>query len=109
MESCEPQGQDVEKTWRLPAHARPLETTLNDMLAGPLHGTGPHGESTLPGLLVSDPSPVPLHGADQLGQGVADGLFPGPHILTPSRLPFAYNGMVNAARVHQRHCNSETL
>jgi hypothetical protein len=81
MESCKPQRQDVENARRLPAHARPLETTVNDRLARPLHGTGSYGKPTVPGLLIPDTGPVPLHIADQLGQGGADGLFPGPHPL----------------------------
>ena len=80
-ESGHPQGQDVEKTRRLPAHARAFESTLNDMLARALHRSGPHGQPTLPGLLVLDPGPVPRDIADQLGQRLADGLFPRPHAL----------------------------
>jgi hypothetical protein len=76
-----PQHQDIEKAWQLPAHVRQLETMLKDLLARPFHGTGPDGETAVPGLLVPDTSPVALHIADQLGQRLADGLFPGPHPL----------------------------
>src|SRR5262249_53960796 len=81
IESDDPQRQDVEKASLLPAHARPLETTMNDRLARPLHRAGTDSEPTVPWLLVSDTSPVPLHIADQLGQRVADGLLPRPHPL----------------------------
>jgi hypothetical protein len=76
-----PQRQDIEKAWQLPAHVRQLETLLRDLLARPFHGTGPDGETAVPGLLVPDTSPVALHIADQLGQRLANGLFPGPHPL----------------------------
>src|SRR5215831_13518694 len=81
IESGDPQRQDVEKAWQLPAHPRTLEATLNDMLARALHRPGPHSQPTLPGLLVPEAGPVALDVADQLGERVADGLFPGPHAL----------------------------
>jgi hypothetical protein len=84
VESGDPQGQDIEKTRLLPAHARPLETTVNDMLARPFNRTGTHGQPTVPRLLVPDASPVALDVADQPGQGIAEDLVPHPHALEGS-------------------------
>src|SRR5918996_320789 len=79
VESGETQRQDVEKAWPLPTHPCALETTLDNMLTRPFHRPGPHGQPTLPGLLVLDAGAVALEIADQLGQGVAEGFFPRPH------------------------------
>jgi hypothetical protein len=79
IESGEPQGQDVEEAGLLPAHARPLEMALNDMLTCPFHGAGTHREPTVPGRLVPDPSSILLQVAYQRGQDLAEGLFPRPH------------------------------
>ena len=76
VELGHPQGQDVEKAGLFPTHARAFEPTLNDMFVRALHSTRTYGEPTMPGFLVSDPGPVPLHVAEQLGQRGADGLFP---------------------------------
>jgi hypothetical protein len=81
VESGDPQGQDVEKTRRLSAHARARETTVHHRLARPFNRTGPHGQPTVPRLLVPEASPVPLDVAAQPSQGVAENLFPPPHPL----------------------------
>jgi hypothetical protein len=101
VEPGDPQRQDVKKAWLLPAHAGSLEATLNDMLARPLYRTGSHGEPTVPGFLVPDPGPVVLYIADQLGQRVADGLFPGPHPLEGTQdLPDAVRQQRADFRLH---------
>src|SRR5215211_5539087 len=79
IESGDPQRQDVEKSRRLPAHAGPFETTLDDMLARPLYRARAHGESSVPWFLVADPGPVPFHVADQLGECIMDSLLPWTH------------------------------
>src|SRR5919198_188433 len=71
VEAGDAQRQDVEKTRLLPAHARSLEATLNDMLARPLDRPGAHRQPTVPGGLVPDPGAIVLHIADQLDQRVA--------------------------------------
>jgi hypothetical protein len=47
------------------------------MLARALHRVSSYGEPTVPRLLASDPGAVPFDVTNQLGQGMADGCFPG--------------------------------
>jgi hypothetical protein len=47
------------------------------MVAHALHRATTYGEPTVPRLLASDPGAVPFDETNQLGQGMADGCFPG--------------------------------